>query len=219
MIVFDIETVKDDMEAGQLAWFSRKLIDKRLKDPEKIDAAMAEASDKFGLSPLTGKIILIGILSDAKLPGLEPLGGMYLGQLGLNGTPENENISAFWNLMSLGLSQGQRLVSYNGKKFDLPFLFGRSLFHGLPKPQALRTIDDFISKYKSTFHLDIFNTLGEYGTQSEWANRLNISPTLASDGKNIQEWYNTGKFDEIKEKNKLDLTELASIARLVEPWV
>lgn len=219
MICFDIETAKDNLESNQLAWFASKRVDKRLKDPVKIDQSMAEVVSKFGLSPLTGKIILIGIIADNKLAdGFEPLGDMFLCQLGLNGTTELENLSAFWHIISTGLSQGHRLASYNGKQFDMPFIFARSIINKIPRPATMRSIDDFTSKYKSALHVDLYNALGE-GSQSEWANKLGISPDLASDGKNIGEWYEKGNFEEIKSKNKLDLIELSSMFRLIEGWI
>lgn len=219
MIVFDIETVKDDLEANQLAWFTAKKVDKRLKDPEKIDSNMQEVQGKFGLSPLTGKIILIGILSDNNINNqFQPLGDMYFLQLGLNGVDEKSILTGFWNIISTSLAQGGRLASYNGKQFDLPFIFARSLFHKIPRPQTLRTISDLTNKYNNIMHVDVYNVFGE-GSQSEWANKFGISPMLASDGQHIQSYFDSGDFDKIKEKNKLDLIELASIFRMMEPWV
>lgn len=220
MIAFDIETAAGNLENNQKSWFAEKLRDKRLKDPDKIEESKKKAEQKFGLSAMTGKIILIGILSDTKITDdFAEVGDMYFLQLGLDGTTEKENLVAFWNIISNGLARGERLVSFNGKQFDMPFIFARSIIHQIPRPQALRTIDDFVSKYKNMLHVDVFNVFNNVGKQSEWANIIGISPDLASDGQFISEWFEAGDFERIKEKNKLDLVELASIFRLMEAWV
>lgn len=220
MIAFDIETAKANLEANQIGWFAAGKVAKNLKDPAKIEAAKEKALSTFGLSPLTGKVILIGILADIQItPDFAPVGDMHFLQLGLDGTTEKENLTAFWNIIMDGMARGHRLASYNGKQFDIPFLFARSIVHRIPRPQALRVIGDLISKYQTSLHVDVFHAFNDKGKQSEWANILGISPELASDGGKIQEWYDKGEFETIKEKNKLDLVELASIFRLMEGWV
>ena len=223
MIAIDIETAKDDLETSQEGWYVSKRADKRLKDPAKIKANGERVMESFPLSPLTGKIILIGIISDSNIGDMLKANtdapGTFVLQIGLDGKTEKEMLETFWNIISTGMARGHRLVTFNGKKFDLPFIFARSLFTGVPKPNSLRTMDSFLNKYNTVAHVDVFVTVGEKGSQSEWANKLLPDEPLSSDGHLIPKWYTEGMYDEIISKNYLDLKQLFYLYKKMEIWV
>lgn len=220
MIGFDIETASDNLIDYQDAWFTGKKKDKRLVDPSKIDANLQSVREKFPLDPLTGKVILIGIVSDSDIDGqMKFVDGIYYKQLGLNDTDERTIINDFWKLLSIAMNRGHRAVSFNGKSFDVPFLFGRSIFLNCERPNTLRMIDALRSKYNTTTHVDLFHAFNESGTQSEWANKLNPDESISSDGHLIPRWYESGEYQAILDKNLMDLKQMFLIYKRVESWI
>ena len=118
-IAFDIETAPSE-EAQE---FIAQSEIKRLKDPEKIAEKRKEMLEDAALSPLTGKILLIG-LQYARKPII------------LEGH-EFDIINEFW-LTVARLSKS--LVGWNSESFDLPFIIRRSWKHGIQIPTWATTM-------------------------------------------------------------------------------
>lgn len=97
------------------------------KDPEKIEAAIEakrqEWLDGAALSPLTGQILVIGLLSDGKTDFLEG--------------DEKTLLAAFWERADAILSVYGNLIGFNCVAFDLPFLVKRSYAHGVHVPRII----------------------------------------------------------------------------------
>lgn len=100
-----------------------------LKDPVKIAAAIEEKKkaylDDAALSPLTGKVLVIGIL--------DPDGFKYS-----SAGSEKLTLEFFWDLCDQVLPHCHQLISFNGNGFDLPFLIRRSWHHKLAPSRHLR---------------------------------------------------------------------------------
>lgn len=144
-LVVDIETMPN-MEVEHL--LPTPKIDSRLKDVEKIEAAMMDAKleqiGKMALSPLTGKIACIGYWND-------DIKEVHFGE-------ESELLDKFWQL-----AQGKQLITYNGKGFDLPFIFKRGMINNRPWAK-IKTMKTFCDRFKSeNIHLDIMVEFCDYG--------------------------------------------------------
>src|SRR5690606_31495921 len=63
---------------------------------------------------------------------------------------ERELLQAFWLLAA----QAEVVVTYNGRNFDVPFLIGRSLIHGVPA-----RVDLLGSPYQVRPHLDLYRMI------------------------------------------------------------
>jgi len=99
-----------------------------------------------------------------------------------------------------------RLVTYNGRRFDLPFLMLRSLVLDLP-----------ISKYHLgnrfdyTGHIDVmdvlsFHGLGRFSSLDFVCRRLGIStPKGNMDGSEVEEYFKEGRYDDIATYNFYDV--------------
>lgn len=221
MIAIDIETGVDDLEENQRNWFAGKNRNKRLVDPKKIDEDIEKSIEKFPLNPLTGKIILIGLVSDTQFNSFSfQADGFYYKQIGiLKGEQEKDSLIDFWNIISNAIAGGHRVVTFNGKKFDFPFIFARSLYYGLTKPNIMRGYDALISKYNNVAHVDLFNILGDENKQSEWANKFIPNEPLSSDGHLIPKWYENGDYEAILNKNFYDLRCVFYLYKKIESWI
>lgn len=118
MIVFDIETIPLEMESysqAQIAYIKKKL-DAALRRDPTID--LAQKQDELrGTDPYLARIVCIGL---------------YYPKLGKSLALTNEDekviLESFWNTIS---GFNGIFISYNGIKFDVPFIIRRSLHHGI----------------------------------------------------------------------------------------
>lgn len=87
--------------------------------------AWQEFVSKAALSAATGRVLLIGIVSDGKF-------------VGLLDDDERANLSAFWELVESALADKQRIIGHNSNSFDLPFMVRRSWVLDVPVPREIR---------------------------------------------------------------------------------
>ncbi|MHB8362861.1 MAG: ribonuclease H-like domain-containing protein [Patescibacteria group bacterium] len=231
MIILDIETYKTDNQS----YLNYKSVNisapSNYKDQSKIDAYIEnekkKVNEKAALSPLTGKIILIGILTDAT----ENHGTSIATEVGIvdysvaQDTNEKFLLQQFWEMLSDLWDNGhQPLVTYNGKQFDLPYIISRSTIMGLTKPNLLPSMKQLLSKYDSRDHIDLFQTLnpnyGDYSSLNEWSYLTGDSNVLEhNNASEIANWYETGQMDKIIEKNKMDLFKTYFLYNKVRSWI
>jgi len=229
-MVLDIETYKDVEDANYIAWKIGSIASapSNYKDPEKItkyiNEAKKTATSKFSLSPLTGKIILIGVasfkplsLSDDGIKLTTEYGDMYYKQFEGD---EKELLKNFWDFFSSAqLVNGEPLVTYNGKKFDLPFIFTRTMLL-LPgyQPKTRIKLNEYISKYNTDKHIDLYNIFEE-GSLVEWSYKFNIANTLERDGDKIAYYYENNNMEWIKSKNLIDISQTLVLYKAIKNWL
>jgi hypothetical protein len=230
MLVLDIETYKDVADTNYVNWkLSGVTAPGNYKDPASIERYVAEQKvkevSKFALSPLTGKIILIGMLTD-KVPSLpeDQYTKYMVGEkntpvyyIGLADTDEKTLLSRFWQIFSWFNLNDSPLVSFNGKAFDLPFILHRTLITKALIPRKI-SIDQYLAKYKNSPHFDLFNWFGG-SSLVEWSYRFGITDSLQRDGNKIGDWYEQGQMNLIIDKNKLDIAQTLSLYNAVKDWL
>jgi len=144
-IVFDIETIPQD-EAKLLALAPEFVAPANLKDPAKIDAAIAKKRADYvadaALNWKTAEIVLIGAGDDTGIQSFTA------------GT-EKELVGNFLTLVGDALADGVAVGGHNVKGFDLPMLVNRARVHGLKIPT---TVLQFW-KGRPTWHESVFDTL------------------------------------------------------------
>lgn len=126
-LCFDIETVGLDLDADQRAALIKKAWKEKERTGEEVDPF-----DSLGLSPFTGRVVVIAAWDDEKQAGV-----VLTDNIGPMGEPtgwkqkdmsdEAAMLIAFWSVCS----RQRRFCSYNGAGFDIPFLIARSVVHGV----------------------------------------------------------------------------------------
>jgi len=144
-LVFDIETVGqdfDELDPEQQEYLIETL-ERNTQDPE-------EAKKRTGLHALFGFVVAIGAYSVNQKKGTV----IYQGPSSI--TPENKDFSyigcsdekelleKFWSLAE----QHERFITYNGNRFDLPFLLFRSAVQRVKVPFEINNSDHFIDLMK-----------------------------------------------------------------------
>ena len=115
-----------------------------IKDPDKIAAKLkekevnhfADARDKAALSPLTGQVLAIGLLTGTDESCLA--------------FDEAETLKAFWQEFRVSTNH---FIGFNSNTFDLPFLIKRSWRHNVLVPLSVRD-----GRYWSKRFIDLRDT-------------------------------------------------------------
>ena len=145
-LVVDIETMPNN---AVLDILPEPKVAANLKDPEKIAAAKAEGREKqvekMALSPLTGTIACIGLHSEA---GSATLFG---------GDNEKAALDMFWQI-----AQYKQLITFNGKSFDIPFIFKRGIILGCCWA-TIPAMKEYTERFKSAKHIDLMAEFCNYG--------------------------------------------------------
>ncbi len=125
--------------------------------------------------------------------------------------PDQER--AMLHLLSHQMEQAQALVSFNGRGFDVPFLVGRSLVHGIPA-----RVDLLSGRFSLRPHLDLYHAFHNGGRARGpasldvmcWALGIE-SPKEQMDGSMVAPAYERGEIEKIAEYNAHDVRATAAV--------
>jgi hypothetical protein len=157
-VVFDIETLAyplasfDAQQQEYLLRFART-------EEERSDALL-----KMNLSPFTARVIAVAMLNPDTLQGrvfYEHPGGQRTaiddGLVELLPCAEEELLTRFWD----AVSHYPRIITFNGRAFDGPFLMLRSAMLGVPSTRNLVP-----HRFSAAEHCDLLEQLTFYGESS-----------------------------------------------------
>jgi 3'-5' exonuclease len=202
-LVFDIETVGCDFETlseSQQEFLLRYA--EQEKDENKKYEAEEEAKRYLSLYPLTAKVVAIGLLNtdtgkEIVLYEGESVDDLLIEEKSIKYKPmsEQEMLKNFW----LYASKTEKVITFNGRNFDIPFLMIRSAFHKI-KPSR-----NYIkNRYDSSSHIDLLEQFTFYGLTKKfnldfYCNAFGIESPKAKGitGMEVKELYKAGKIKEI----------------------
>lgn len=229
-LVFDIEMVGEDFDA--LDELTKQDLTKNLPDP-KIDKVgyekgLAEIKNKLVFSPLTGKIIAIGVYDpDTKK------GAVYYDTAGKKtedseesdikyvSMNEAEMLSKFWALAEIT----SEFISFFGRRADAPYMAVRSAIHGIKPSRDLISGRYGGSSLTSVAHIDLAEALSFFGAATyrgslhRWCRAFDIeSPKGEMGGAYVGQAYKSGKYFEIAKYNAADLIATAKLFHIWERY-
>lgn len=116
---------------------------------------------------------------------------------GRNGESEKEILEKFCSFVG---KYKPRIVSFNGKTFDMPVIQYRSMLHNIACPWMHST--DFAYKYSKKIHVDLIDSFSNFGSSarvkmSEVCALLGIPCKQNATGDDVLSMYNAGKIREI----------------------
>jgi 3'-5' exonuclease len=222
-LAFDIEVA--GLEWEEVDEVTRGYLLERARD----DAERAAVPERTALYPGLGKVIAIGMWNlNTDLGGLLLEGaptGDFAPYERLPGSKvqrgsESEILRAFWSVIGRAGRGCKRLVSFNGRQYDLPFLAVRSAMLGIKpsrpcegKPWELRES-----------HIDLMDVLTFGGAVRErlkldyWCRRFGVeSPKTKLDGSQILRAYREGAIEDIGEYCLRDTRATAELFRKIKP--
>lgn len=190
-LVLDIETIPDDP-------FYRQV------HPEAQGGE--NTSEGRGLhKPLFHQVVAISVCYLGPDGGVEQLKALAPGE------DEVVLLRHFWEgLARLAQVSPPRLITFNGRRFDLPVLVQRALLHGVaPTPYWQ---GEYRQRYRDN-HLDLMDFLSDYGastplSQHELASLLGVPGKIGPSGEDVLPMWNAGHKDEIAAYCTLDVATL-----------
>lgn len=202
-IVFDIETVGFDIdnlsESQQefLLRYAEKEHDDHIKK-EKTE----EAERYLSLYPFTAKILSIGLLNTKTEGALilynsdeEEIWTIDKKNVTYKGLNETQLLKSFWDY----ITKSDKIITFNGRNFDIPFLMLRSAMLNI-KP----SINLISNRYNITHHIDLLDQFTFYGITRKFnldfychAFGITSPKSKGITGMEIKELYKAGKIKDI----------------------
>ena len=141
---FDVETIPNPEAIDKLPPPKAKTA--RLVDPTKIAKAIDDAREKqieeAGLDPVSARVLAAGMVVDGAKQ-CKVLSDM---------TDDAEVEILEWILANLA-KEDSRVVTFNGKGFDLPFVYKRAMILGVKHKAPPLPV--FMKRYDTTRHVDM----------------------------------------------------------------
>ncbi len=217
-LIFDIETIGEDFES--LDETTREVlthwIKKESENDKEYQIALGELKEGLGFSPLTGEIVVIGILDYEKDKGAvyyqapgEKFKDFEEDGIVFKQMDEKEMLENFWK----GAEKYTEFISFNGRAFDAPFLMIRSAIHKIRPTKDLTRARYLYQQNPSAIHIDLFDQLTFYGSLRRkgglhlWSRAFGIKSPKASgvSGDDVARLFKEKKFQEIAKYNTGDL--------------
>ena len=112
-----------------------------------------------------------------------------------------------------------RLVSYNGRRFDLPVIVHRAMVHGLSMPTYFNAGDKwncYTQRYSKNWHLDLMDSMTNYGACPPIplglaASSIGFPGKVDIDGSDVAKLYSEGKLTEIADYCELDVLNTSGL--------
>lgn len=165
-LIFDIETVGEAWETldETTKQSLTRWVDRASRDEEEKEVKRRDLREGLGFSPLTGLVVAIGAYDLERERGAvyytgrgdeadEEIDGFKLKQ-----RSEPEMLEDFW----AGAKGYDIFVTFNGRRFDLPFLLHRAAIHGVKGRPAIMD-KRYLSQQGKVRHIDLQDQLTFYG--------------------------------------------------------
>jgi len=226
-LIFDIQTVGerwDDLNATTKAVLSR-WIERSVKNNEEKELQLKDLREGLGFSPLTGRIVAIGLYDLERAQGavyyVDAINGAddEVGAFILKTRSEEAMLREFWE----GALEYDTFVTFNGRAFDVPFLIHRSVAHGMRPTRELMKYR-YLSQQSAPFHIDLQDELTWYGAMARRpslhlfcrAYGINSPKADGVSGDDIAELFEKKQFRDIALYNSRDVI---ATKELYEVWL
>lgn len=154
----DIETIQNE---SMLSSLPEVEIDSRLKDPAKIEAAIAAAKtkqiEKMALSPFYGRICAFAISGEGQ--------NMFRVIGASEDKAESDLISFLLNQLIVGKETTNAVMTWNGMQFDFPFIYKRAAILGIELPLNCQPLSFWTKKYSHEPHCDLMQELAGWNRE------------------------------------------------------
>ncbi len=211
LFVFDIETIPDLKSA-------RNLLGNEIEESKLGEALTQYHLDITGgknsfIRQLFHQVVAISFL-EAEIHQDDEGGEYYvlkdIRSGGKVSSSEKELVQGVFQYLS---TLKARLVSFNGRSFDLPVLKYRAMHYGVQAKWVYQSGDkwnSYNSRYSHDWHCDLLDVLSDYGVSakikiSEICALLGLPGKIDVDGSQVAELYSQNKIEEIREYCELDV--------------
>lgn len=227
-LIFDIETIGadydslDEMTKKQLTYWAEK----EAEDEEDLTAKITDIKERLSFSPLTGQIVVIGVMDQEKEKGViyyqspdSDLKEITENNFTFKPCTEKEMLENFWQ----GAKNYSQFVSFNGRGFDAPYLIIRSAINKIKPSVNLMAYRYIESQKMGPIHIDLFDQLSFYGAVRRKSSLhlycqafgIKSPKTEGVTGDNLGELFKAKEYLRIA---KYNLGDLIATAELYDYW-
>ena len=211
LFVFDIETVPDTDVAPNLTGETSPDVQVRREAIEQYHLCVTDGRNSFPRQPFH-KVVAISFLeAEIERDGVSE--GYILRDLrsgGEAGYDEAKLLQGFFTYLD---RMKPRLVSYNGRSFDLPVLKYRAMVHGISSPWLHKSGDKWNSygyRYATDWHCDLLEVLSDYGASArvklnEVCAAFGFAGKFGIDGSNVADLIDQGRVDDVRHYCETDV--------------
>lgn len=214
LFVFDIETVPDTDVVPNLTGFTDPDIQARRAELERYHLDITDGRNAFPRQPFH-RVVAISFLEAE----IERTGGVDGGEIyhlrelrsgGEAGYDEKQLLEGFFRYFE---RLKPRLVSYNGRGFDLPVLKYRAMAHGIQARWLYDSGDKWNSyqqRYSTDWHCDLLEVLSDFGASArgklnEVCSVMGFPGKVGVDGSQVAPMYDEGRIGEIRDYCETDV--------------
>ncbi|HEX2859710.1 MAG TPA: 3'-5' exonuclease [Alphaproteobacteria bacterium] len=219
LLVFDLETVPD-LDLARKLWEDVPADDTAARDHVLNVFRERNGGRSDFPSPAFHKIVAIGCL----LADIEPMEGgraesyhfKKLGCIGKDGDTEADLVRQWYDYAAQQAGHGVplRLVSFNGRGFDLPVLKLRALKHGVNAAWLFQSGDkwsNYGSRFDNTWHADLADVLADYGAArggmklDEVCTLIGLPGKLDIEGSKVADMVAEGRLNDVRDYCETDI--------------
>ena len=211
LFVFDIETVPDTNAVPNLTGFIEPDAVARRVELERYHLEITDGRNAFPRQ-LFHRVVAISFL-EAEIEYAGAQETYYLKELrsgGEAGFDEAQLLQGFFQYFE---QLKPRLVTFNGRTFDLPVLKYRAMAHGNAAPWLYGAGDKWNSykiRYAMNWHCDLLDLLRDYGASSafklsEVCAMMGFPGKFGADGSEVTEMIDTGDIQGVRDYCETDV--------------
>ncbi len=212
LLVFDIETVPDVSHCRNLFSINDDIsVEEGRNLFTKYHLEITNGKNDFLRQPFHQVIAISFLLCSIDYnDGYEIFSLQEVRSGGTINSCEKELVKGFFHYIT---EKKPRLVTFNGRTFDLPVLKYRAMVHGIQAEYFHKAGDKWNSynqRYSSEWHCDLLESLSDFGASArmkmnEVCAALNLPGKIGVDGSKVIDLYDNGKIQEIRNYCETDV--------------
>ncbi len=228
-LIIDIETVGENFD--EMDDTTKEILTHWIKDvsktEEEYNGMLNELKNGLGFSPLTGEIVVIGVLDYEKEQGVIYYQSPNIkaeetkdGNFRFKPMKESEMLESFWQ----GIQNYDEIITFNGRSFDIPYIIARSAKWQIEVSKDLMSSRYIENQKYGVKHIDLFDQLSYYsavrktGGLHMWCRLLGIDSPKAEGvkGDDVQALFQNQEYLKIAQYNTRDLI---ATKELYDYWI
>ena len=211
LFVFDIETVPDTNAVPNLTGFTEPDVEARRAELERYHLEITDGRNAFPRK-LFHRVVAISFL-EAEIESAGAQETYYLKELRSGGEAGFDEVQLLQGFFQYFEQLKPRLVSFNGRTFDLPVLKYRAMAHGIAAPWLYGAGDkwnSYNSRYAMNWHCDLLDLLRDYGAStavklSEVCAVMGFPGKFGAEGSEVTKMIDTGDIQGVRDYCETDV--------------
>ena len=211
LFVFDIETVPDTDAVPNLTGFTEPDVTARREELERYHLEITDGRNPFPRQPFH-KVVAISFL-EAEIERVDGREFYLLRELRSGGQADFDEHKLLQGFFRHFERVRPRLVSFNGRGFDLPVLKYRAMAHGVQAPalhDKSNKWENYGSRYAADWHCDLIEVLSDYGASArvklnEVCSVMGFPGKFGVDGSKVAGMVDEGRVGEVRDYCETDV--------------